>query len=76
MSNTLSGIITDVMYSGIIVRVRVKLSTGDLIVVKMALGLKSHPFRINDNVTIIILPENILVYPYPEKGLEMELALE
>jgi ABC-type Fe3+/spermidine/putrescine transport system ATPase subunit len=75
-SNTLSGIITDVMYSGIIGRVRVKLSIGDLIIVKMVLGSKSPPFCVNDNVTIKILPENILVYPYPEKGLEMELALE
>jgi len=75
-SNILSGIITDVMYSGIIGRVRVKLSSGDQIVVKIALGLKDHSFRVNDHVTIKLLPENILVYPYPKKGLEKELALE
>ena len=75
-SNTLSGIIMDVIYSGSIGRVRVKLSNGDLIVAKMALGFKNRPFRVNDNVTIKILPENILVYPYPAKGLDMELALE
>ena len=32
--------------------------------------------NVNDNVTIKILPKNILVYPYPEKGLDRELALE
>jgi ABC-type Fe3+/spermidine/putrescine transport system ATPase subunit len=76
MGNTLSGIITEVMYSGNIGRVRMKLSNGDPIVIKMALGIKNRQFHLNDNITINILPENILVYPYPEKGLEMELALE
>lgn len=75
-ANTLSGIITEVMYSGSIRRIRVKLSTGDIIIVKMTLDVLSHPFRVNDNITIKIFPENILVYPYPAKGLERELALE
>ncbi len=53
-----------------------KLFNGDLIVVKMVLGFKNRPFHVYDNITITILPENILVYPYPEKGLDSELALE
>ena len=75
-SNNLSGIITEVMYSGNIGRVRIKLSNGDPIVIKSALDIKNRQFHVNKNITIKILPEHILIYPYPENGLEKELALE
>ena len=64
----------DLMYSGSIGHVQIKLFNGYLIIVKMALDFKNRPFHVNDNVTSNILPENILVYH--EKGLEMELTLE
>lgn len=75
-SNILPGNILDVIFSGNIGRVKVKLVNGDLIVVKMPLSFEMRMFRLGDKVTIKILPENILVYPYPEKGLDKEIALE
>ncbi|MEM2094616.1 MAG: ABC transporter ATP-binding protein [Candidatus Bathyarchaeia archaeon] len=33
-------------------------------------------FNLGDEVVVNTLPENVLVYPYPELGLERELALE
>jgi hypothetical protein len=35
-----------------------------------------RPVRLNTDITISIAPESILVYTYPEDGLETELALE
>ena len=74
--NLLSGTVTNVLYSGSIGRVRVKLTNGALIVVKRAFDLQNQLFHVNDDIMLHIFPENIIMYPYPEKGLDAELALE
>lgn len=74
--NKLLGIVVDVIYSGGIVRVRVKLVNGAQIVAKMALSADRPPFRVGDIVTFSVSPDNVLLYPYPEEGLDRELALE
>jgi ABC-type Fe3+/spermidine/putrescine transport system ATPase subunit len=74
--NVFSGTVTDVLYSGSIGRIRVRLSNGSVIVMKKELDFQNQLFQINDDLMLGIPPEHILVYPYPEKGLETELALE
>lgn len=74
--NRLSGNVVDVIYSGNIGRVRVKLFNGDQVVVKMALSFARPVFSVGNDITINVSPKNILVYPYPEEGLDKELALE
>ena len=74
--NRISGNVLDIIYSGSIGRLKVKLSNGNLVVFKMALNFKMPVFHIGDNITLTIPPKNILVYPYPKEGLDNELALE
>ena len=74
--NRLSGNVFDIIYSGNIGRLKVKLSNGNLVIVKMALSFKKPVFHVGDNITINVSPKNILVYPYPKEGLDKELALE
>ena len=76
MFNRLSGKVVDIIYSGSIGRVKVKLVNGDLVIVKMVLSFERPVFRVGDDITINVSPKNILVYPYPEKGLDKELTLE
>jgi len=74
--NRLSGDVVDVIFSGSIGRVRVKLANGDLVVVKTALSFERPVFSVGDGIDLSVSPESILVYPYPEEGLDKELALE
>ena len=73
--NRLSGKVMDILYSGRLIRLKVKLANGDLVVVKKALSFERPTFTIGDKVTITISPKNILVYNHPE-NLNKELALE
>ena len=75
-TNTFSGEIEDMLYSGSIVRLRVRLDNGELIVVKKALSLGKPAYSAGDEITVKVSPENLLVYPYPKGGLSKELALE
>mgnify|MGYP000259321140 CR=1 FL=1 len=74
--NTLSGNITDIVYSGSLVRIYVELPNESRIVIKKALRFGEPLPRIGEKVTVSISPENILMYPYPERGLRRELSLE
>ena len=73
--NTISGQVVGILYSGSIVRLKVQLPNGDLVVVKEALDFKSSMFAVGDDLSVAIPPENILVYACPE-SLNKELALE
>ena len=74
--NTLLGEITDIIYSGSLVRLHVELHDGNTVVIKKALRFGEPLPRIGGKITIRIPPENVLVYPYPERGLHRELSLE
>ncbi|MFQ6095188.1 MAG: ABC transporter ATP-binding protein [Candidatus Bathyarchaeia archaeon] len=74
--NRLSGNVVDVIYSGSVIRLKVELINGDLVVIKKTLSYEKPMFAVGDNITINVSPKNILVYDYPEKGLHRELALE
>jgi ABC-type Fe3+/spermidine/putrescine transport system ATPase subunit len=73
--NSLPGKVRDILYSGSIIRLKVQLTNGDVVVVKKALSFKGPTFAIDDKVTITISPRDILVYNHPE-NLNKELALE
>lgn len=75
-TNSLSGKVVDVLYSGNIVRVRVMLTNEDVVVVKKAVRFNEKMYNVGEPVNICVAPENILVYSYPEEGLQRELDLE
>ena len=75
-TNRISGEVVDVLYSGSIVRVRIMLGNGVLIVAKKAVSFNDQMYNVGEAVTIRVAPENILMYSYPKGGLEQELALE
>jgi putative spermidine/putrescine transport system ATP-binding protein len=73
--NRLRGTIIDTIYSGKIRRIRIQLITEDVIVLKIIDEERRH-LSLDTDITMSIAPESILVYSYPEDGLETELALE
>ncbi len=74
--NRLPGKVVDVLYSGNIVRTRVVLTNERTVVVKRALVFSEKIPSVGESVTIHVDPEDTLLYPYPEAGLDKELALE
>jgi len=74
--NVLSGEIKNIVYSGNLVRIYVELPDGSTIFIKKALGFNESLPKIQSKVTLNVPPENVLVYPYPERGLQQELSLE
>ena len=73
--NRLRGTIIDTIYSGKIRRIRIQLITGDVITMKI-IDEEKRGLKLNTDITLSIAPETVLVYSYPEDGLETELALE
>ena len=74
--NILSGNITGIVYLGSLVRLHIELPNENIIIIKRALRFSESLPKIGEKVTISISPENVLMYPYPERGLSRELSLE
>lgn len=74
--NKLSGEVVDVLYSGSMMRMRVMLANRSLVVAKKAVGFDEQMCEVGETVTISVAPESILMYSYPEGGLDQEVALE
>jgi ABC-type Fe3+/spermidine/putrescine transport system ATPase subunit len=72
----LAGEVVKVIYSGSIIRVIIQLEGGETVVVKKTVGAKRPEYGVGDKVVIGITPKNVLVYKYPQGGLNKELALE
>jgi len=72
----LRGTVVDVLYSGSIRRIRVKVGDGDLVVAKQTLRFDTPAIRGGDDITLTVPPQRVLVYPYPDGGLDNALALE
>jgi hypothetical protein len=75
-TNSLQGEVTETLYSGSILRIRIKLINDSQIIIKTVVIDEKSIFNVDDKITINISPSNILVYSYPEGGLDKELALE
>ena len=73
--NRLFGTISDVIYSGSVIRIKIMLRNGTQVVSK-TLAHERNTLTINRNVTISVHPNNILIYPFPKESLFHELALE
>jgi len=71
--NTLSGKITNIVYSGSLLRIHVELPNENEIIIKKALQFGEPLPKIGGKVTVSVLPENVLMYPYPERGLLKEI---
>ncbi len=74
--NTLTGEISDVLYSGSIIRIRVKLENGEHVVAKKAVHDSEMIPKVGEILTLSVAPGDLLVYSYPKAGLSRELALE
>ena len=74
--NVLSGNMTNIVYSGSLARLYMKLPNENEVIIKRALRFGESLPRIGEKVTVSIPPENVLMYPYPERGLRRELSLE
>jgi len=72
----LFGRIMSIIYSGSLARINIELPDGNTVVIKRALRFGVPLPRIGEKVTVNVPPENVLVYPYPERGLRRELSLE
>jgi ABC-type Fe3+/spermidine/putrescine transport system ATPase subunit len=75
-TNNFLGIVENVLYSGSIMRIMVKLSNDEIITVKKPITHKGPIINLKDTIKVHISPEKIFVYEYPETGLLEELALE
>jgi ABC-type Fe3+/spermidine/putrescine transport system ATPase subunit len=73
--NKFQGTIENIIFSGNIERLVIRLANDERITVK-TIGEQSENLTINTQVHLSIDPDAILVYSYPEEGLEKELALE
>ena len=73
--NRVYGKVVDILYSGRIIRIKVQLTNGELVVVKKILSFERSIVAVGDDVSISISPKNILVYDRPQ-NLNQELALE
>ncbi|UCH37218.1 MAG: TOBE domain-containing protein [Candidatus Bathyarchaeota archaeon] len=75
-TNQLSGKILEIMYSGSVIRVKIQVGNMDQITFKKVIDRDDPPFRVEEQISVTIPPQNILTYPYPTEGLEEELSLE
>jgi putative spermidine/putrescine transport system ATP-binding protein len=75
-TNSLQGEVVDVLYSGSIIRIRVRLKNGEFVVAKKAIRVNEKVCDVGENLTLSVPVEDILVYSYPRAGLSQELALE
>jgi ABC-type Fe3+/spermidine/putrescine transport system ATPase subunit len=73
--NQLAGRIIDVIYTGNLWYLTVELENGVPITVKTP--VETHrAYTVDDKVTLSIAPDDLLLYRYPDGGLEAEIALE
>ena len=73
--NALPGTIERVMFEGAITRYEVRLDNEDLIVAT-APSMVARPLKPGDRVAVCLPSEKVFVFPYPERGLKEELAVE
>ena len=73
--NQLDGRIVDVIYTGNLWYLTIQLANGVRITVKTPVETR-RSFTVDDEVTLSIAPDDLLLYRYPERGLEAEIALE
>ena len=73
--NALHGTIERVMFEGVITRYEVRLVNEDEVVIT-APSMTARPLRPGDAVSVLMPHAKVFVFPYPERGLKEELAVE
>jgi len=74
--NTIPGIVENILYSGSMMRIMVKLPNGKVITLKKPINHKGPIINLKEKIQVHISPEKIFIYKYPETGLLKELTLE
>ena len=65
----------NVIYTGSLWYLIVQLENGVRVTVKTPVETQ-RAYTVGDAVTLSIAPDDLLLYPYPEGGLDAEIALE
>jgi len=71
-----TGYVENQDFEGSTVRCEVVLADRRLFIVRLPQLPRGFTFNVGDEVVLRVLPEHILLYSYPEAGLQKELALE
>jgi spermidine/putrescine transport system ATP-binding protein len=70
------GTIETATFIGSTVRYEVRTENGMLITVKQPFGLGANSWKKGDHVALMFPPSFVLLYPYPQAGLEKEISIE
>ncbi|MEM2914326.1 MAG: ABC transporter ATP-binding protein [Candidatus Bathyarchaeia archaeon] len=70
------GRIENKTFLGSAVRYEVRAESGDLIVVRHPLSFDAMKWKVGDYVDLVFSPYSVLLYPYPEEGLEKAISVE
>ena len=71
-----TGRIENKVFVGSTVRYEVRTESGELIVVRTPFTSESYRWKVGNSVNLTFPPRSILLYPYPEAGLEREISIE
>jgi len=71
-----SGRIETMVFMGSTVRYEVRTEDGELIVVKRPFVSGAYEWNVGSHINLEFPPESVLLYPYPEAGLEKEISIE
>jgi ABC-type Fe3+/spermidine/putrescine transport system ATPase subunit len=70
------GTIKAVTFIGSTVRYEVQTENGKLITVKQPFGFNANGWKKENRVALIFPSNSVLLYPYPQEGLEKEISIE
>ncbi len=70
------GSVEAVTFMGSMVRYEVKTKNGKVVVVKTPFSSASQELRTGTRVNLKFPPESVLLYQYPQSGLEKEISVE
>jgi iron(III) transport system ATP-binding protein len=70
------GTIEAVTFIGNMVRYEVKTENDKIVVVKMPFSSATHGRKVGTRVNLMFPPDSVLLYQYPQSGLEKEISVE
>jgi len=73
---TLSGVIENITFLGSSIRLEVSTENSYTISVKKPFSSEALKFNVGEKVSLILPHEFLLIYPYPEEGLEKAISIE
>lgn len=72
----LKGVIENKSFLGSSIRFEVSVENNFIVSVKTQLSAKALKFNVGERVNIFLPPKFLLLYPYPEEGLEKAISIE